>query len=69
CAPPDGPIHPAGPAAPRLCECGCGAPVRRRFLPGHDSRLRARLVAEARAGSAARTGLARLGWSKFLKED
>src|SRR5207302_7821466 len=28
CAPPDGPGH-AGPAAPRLCECGCGAPVRR----------------------------------------
>jgi hypothetical protein len=69
CAPPDGPIHPAGPTASRLCECGCGTPVRRRFLPGHDSRLRARLVAEARTGSAARTELARLGWSKFLKED
>jgi hypothetical protein len=69
CASPDRPMQLAGPAAPRLCECGCGAPVRRRFLPGHDSRLRSRLVAEARGGRAARAELARLGWSRFLKED
>jgi hypothetical protein len=24
----------------RLCECGCGAAVRRRYLPGHDARHR-----------------------------
>lgn len=55
--------------APRLCECGCGAAVRSRFLPGHDARLKARLLNEARAGDAARRQLARLGWSHFLKED
>jgi hypothetical protein len=57
------------PAAPVLCECGCGAAVRRRFLPGHDGRLKARLLREARAGDGARRHLARLGWSHFLKED
>lgn len=62
CAPPDGPLHPADPAAPRLCECGCGAPVRRRFLPGHDARLKSALLRDLRAGEAARRDLARLGW-------
>jgi Protein of unknown function (DUF429) len=67
CVPPDLPIHPAGRVeAPRLCECGCGRPVRRRFLPGHDARLRARLLKEARAGVTARRELARLGWTRAL---
>lgn len=67
CAPPDMPLHPAGRVdTPRLCECGCGRPVRRRFLPGHDARLRSRLLKEARAGSAARKELARLGWGRAL---
>jgi hypothetical protein len=69
CAPPDAPIHPAGRVdRPRLCECGCGVSVRRRFLPGHDARLRSRLVKEARAGLAARRQLARLGWSRALED-
>lgn len=66
CAPPDGRGHvreAVVPAAPRLCECGCGAPVRHRFLPGHAARHRARLRAEARAGQAARRELRRLGWA------
>jgi hypothetical protein len=68
CSPPDAPIHPAGRVdRPRLCECGCGVAVRRRFLPGHDARLRSRLVKEARAGLAARRELARLGWSRALE--
>jgi predicted RNase H-like nuclease len=46
----------------RECECGCGATVRRRFLPGHDARLRSRLLHELRAGRAARMELSRLGW-------
>ena len=68
CAPPDTPIHAAGRVGtPRLCECGCGGPVQRRFLPGHDAKLRSRLVKEARAGWAARRELARLGWTRALE--
>jgi hypothetical protein len=62
CSAPDGPLRPADAAAPRLCECGCGEPVRRRFLPGHDAILKSRLVREAKAGDAAWRELRRLGW-------
>jgi hypothetical protein len=65
CAPPEPgtPIHTARTSlAARLCECGCGEAVRRRFLPGHDAKLKGRLLAEARAGDRARQQLARLGW-------
>jgi hypothetical protein len=61
CAPPPGGSV-QEPAAPRLCECGCGGPVRRRFLPGHDTKLRSRLLRDLRAGQAASRELARLGW-------
>jgi Protein of unknown function (DUF429) len=54
---------------PRLCECGCGGPVGKRFLPGHAATLRSRLVREARAGDAARRELARLGWLHHLKTE
>jgi predicted nuclease with RNAse H fold len=57
------------PRPTRLCECGCGLPVRHRFVPGHAVALRARLIREARAGQAARKELARLGWMDVLKED
>jgi hypothetical protein len=56
-----------GAAAPRLCECGCGLPVRRRFLRGHGSKLRSRLLIQARAGEEARRELLRLGWSHLLE--
>ena len=62
CLPPEGGARPDA-AAPRLCECGCGRPVRRRFLPGHDAILKARLLRAVRAGDAARADLERLGWS------
>jgi len=66
CAAPDG-VRPASAVtSARLCECGCGRPARRRFLPGHDARLRGRLIREARAGDTAREHLARLGWSRLL---
>jgi hypothetical protein len=63
CAAPDGRTDPTEPEAPGLCECGCGAPVRRRFLPGHDAILKSRLLREARAGDAAKRALRRLGWN------
>jgi predicted nuclease with RNAse H fold len=48
------------------CSCGCGAPARRRYLPGHDAKHRSRLVAEMRAGSVpAADELHRLGWVRI----
>ena len=48
------------------CGCGCGAPVRRRYLPGHDAKHRSRLLAEMRAGSGpAADELQRLGWDRI----
>lgn len=50
---------------PRACLCGCGAPVRRRFLPGHDAKLKSRLLRHRDAGDrdAARR-LRELGWDR-----
>ena len=46
------------------CGCGCGATVRRQYLPGHDAKHRSRLLAEMRAGDHdAAAALERLGWS------
>jgi hypothetical protein len=48
------------------CDCGCGAPARRRYLPGHDAKHRSRLLAEVRAGSGpAADELQRLGWVRI----
>ncbi len=51
----------------RTCLCGCGSPVRGRranFAPGHDSRLKSRLLLAARAGNAeARADLIKMGWA------
>jgi predicted nuclease with RNAse H fold len=45
------------------CLCGCGAAVRRRFLPGHDAKLKSRLLAAHRMGDADATRrLSELGW-------
>jgi hypothetical protein len=66
--PPAEAVPPRSTAA-RLCECGCGAMARRRFLPGHDAKLRSRLVRTAREGSDARRDLERLGWSRFIREE
>lgn len=49
--------------ADNTCQCGCGAEVKRRFLPGHDAKLKSRLLTEAREGSeAAAAELQRRGW-------
>jgi hypothetical protein len=46
-----------------LCGCGCGAPVSRRFLPGHDAKLKSRLLRAARLGdTAAEQQLRQLDW-------
>ncbi|MHB8438977.1 MAG: DUF429 domain-containing protein [Acidimicrobiales bacterium] len=46
-----------------LCLCGCGAPVRRRFLPGHDAKLKSQLLDRHRAGDEGATErLRELGW-------
>ncbi len=51
------------------CGCGCGASVRRRFLPGHDAKLKSRLLAARRAGDqAAERRLGELGWLANLDE-
>lgn len=50
-------------ATGRWCQCGCGAAVRARFLPGHDAKLKSRLLGERAAGSAAAlASLVELGW-------
>jgi Protein of unknown function (DUF429) len=48
----------------RFCACGCGAEVRpgREFRPGHDAKLKARLVRAVREGDAARNELERREW-------
>lgn len=49
------------------CLCGCGKPAKSRFLPGHDARLKSRLLADWRSGerklqAAAESELQKLGW-------
>lgn len=48
----------------RHCDCGCGAVVRARFLPGHDAKLKSRLLREVATGQEAAATLRRLGWWK-----
>jgi predicted nuclease with RNAse H fold len=51
---------------PHACGCGCRAPARRRYLPGHDAKHKSRLLAEMRAGSGhAADELQRLGWGRI----
>jgi hypothetical protein len=67
CASAEGPMRELdGPPGGRLCECGCGEPARRRFVAGHDAKLRSRLIQDARAGNAALGELRRLGWLKLM---
>lgn len=54
----------------RTCECGeCGETVgsRARFRPGHDAKLKSRLLKAARGGDTeAIERLIKLGWAKFI---
>lgn len=60
------------PSSPRLCGCGCGVPVVRRYCPGHDARHKAALVAQAVAsqglwaGEAAAQAVFAAGWESYL---
>lgn len=55
-------------AGEALCACGCGAAVRRRYLPGHDARHKETLIRRSLQGdTTAKVTLARLGWAKFLE--
>lgn len=55
------------PAPGLQCGCGCGAAVKRRFLPGHDAKLAAQLVREARGGDrSALERMRRLGWESKI---
>lgn len=42
--------HNAEGNAQATCACGCGAPVTRKFRPGHDQRLIGRLAKAVAAG-------------------
>lgn len=49
--------------SPRRCGCGCGALVARRFRPGHDAKLKSRLLRAAKLGdTVAEHQLLQLGW-------
>ncbi len=50
------------------CECGCDdATNGGRFLPGHDAKLKSKLIKDALAGGeGAVKRLEALGWTKFL---
>jgi hypothetical protein len=56
------------------CRCGCGYETKNgsKFLPGHDAKLKSRLVMEAMEGNpeqqkSARKELAELNWTRFLQ--
>lgn len=56
---------------PGKCLCGCGDPAKKRFVMGHDGRLRGRLVRTARDATHphrddAVEALRRLDWLHFL---
>ena len=38
----------------RRCACGCGEPTARTFRPGHDARLRKRMIEERLTAAAAK---------------
>ena len=46
------------------CQCGCGSNVARRFLPGHDAKLKAVLLANRTDSNVAL--IKAYGWAKYL---
>lgn len=69
-------VKPAKAAKPQVeCGCGCGVLVNRRFLPGHDGRLKGDLIRRIKAARTlgsheledeAVARMSDLGWTKFI---
>ena len=58
----------------KQCGCGCGEQVSRRFRPGHDGRLKGRLISQSKDArwwvrEAAVVQMVDLGWGHFLDMD
>lgn len=58
----------------KQCGCGCGEQVSRRFRPGHDGRLKGRLINQSKdtrwwVREAAVVAMVELGWGHFLDMD
>lgn len=58
----------------KTCECGCGAEVARRFKPGHDARLKGRLLRAAKSNrswerEAAVNELVERNWGHFVDSE
>lgn len=56
---------------PRTCQCGCGAEVARSFKPGHDAKLKSRLLAETKSAvwqrrERAIEDMISRGWGHFI---
>jgi hypothetical protein len=59
---------------PRTCECGCGVTVSRRFLPGHDAKLKSRLLSETQdprwwVRESAVLSMVERSWGHFVKAE
>lgn len=59
------------PTTTKTCGCGCGEQVSRRFRPGHDGRLKGRLINQSRDArwwvrEQAVLQMVELGWGHFL---
>lgn len=55
------------------CQCGCGAEVRRSFLPGHDAKLKSRLLADTKSAvwqrrERAIESMIERGWGHFIDQ-
>lgn len=55
----------------KSCKCGCGASVRRNFLPGHDAKLKGRLLTATRSADwwtrePAVVAMVEQGWGHFV---
>ena len=58
------------PKAAKVCECGCGGQTKGgRFLMGHDSKLKSRLINASLGGDKKATiRISQLGWVVFLEK-
>ena len=55
----------------KTCKCGCGANVRRNFLPGHDAKLKGRLLKATKSADwwvrePAVIAMVEQGWGHFV---